>query len=354
MAGIDYNNHQSSVIDWLRFSMAVAVVLLHADAHGDPSLPVYTTLCILFPQGICRIAVPCFFLISGYLFFKKLERWDWAVWKGKMIRRVHSLLIPYILWNIIAAIAFLSYQYLRSRFGSLEAQDYTYFPSQWGWGWWKIFWNVGDTGMPLDLPLWFVRNLIIYTIATPLIYAMCRYLKGVGVLALAILLFVVLNAQKGLWFYTFGAWLSINGKDLVNTIYPWRWPAALISIAILCVLPYTYNTHFPVYQHLLDLFTISGCVCALALTSMGIKHGLFHVHPFLTKSAFFIFAAHGILILGDFAKYFMLHITPVRNDLYYCCDLFFRPVLAVLICLGLFYILNRWTPKLSRILIGAR
>ena len=55
---------QSRTIDSLRFPMAFAVVLLHASAagaHGD--YPVYSTLCILLAQGICRVAVPCFFLI---------------------------------------------------------------------------------------------------------------------------------------------------------------------------------------------------------------------------------------------------------------------------------------------------
>ncbi len=95
-----------------------------------PVLPVYSTLCILLPQGICRIAVPCFFLISGYLFFKKLEDWNLDMWKGKMVRRVHSLLIPYVLWNILAAILIMGYQYLRSRFGSLEVSDFAHMSSQ--------------------------------------------------------------------------------------------------------------------------------------------------------------------------------------------------------------------------------
>lgn len=353
MASDTYNNHQSAVIDWLRFSMAVAIVVLHADRSlENPSLPIYTTLCILFPQGICRVAVPCFFLISGYLFFRNLESWDFGIWKGKMVRRVHSLLIPYVLWNILAAILIMGYQYLRSHFGSMEAADFVNTPSQWGWL--NIFWSVNNTGMPLDYPLWFIRDLIIYTVATPLIYMLCRYLKGAGIIALAVLLFVFADTQKGLWFYTFGAWLSIGRKDLVQSFYPWRWPAAIVFLVVLCVLPYTYRTQVSLYQHLLDLLTISGCVCALMIASTGIKQGFFHVHPFLTRSSFFIFAAHGILILDDFARFIMLHITSSRSDLYFCCDLLFRPIIAVLICLGLYYILNRCIPRFTSILTGAR
>ena len=238
--------------------------------------------------------------------------------------------------------------------GSLNATDFTYIPSQWGWGWTSIFWSVNDTGMPLDYPLWFVRDLIIYTILTPLIYSICRYLKGVGILALAILLFIILDTQKGLFFFTCGAWLSITKKDIVQFFYPLRWPATIISFMILGLFPFTYKTLFSVYQHLLDLFTISGCICVLTTTSMGIKNGVFHMRPFLSKSSFFIFAAHGILILDDFAKFIMLHITSSRNDLYYCCDLLFRPLIAILICLGLYYILNRFIHRFTSLLTGAR
>ena len=350
-----YNTHQSQVIDWLRFSMAVSVVVLHAGREPVlSSYPIYSTLCILFPQGICRIAVPCFFLISGYLFFKKLENWNLEIWREKMARRVHSLFIPYVLWNIIAALVFLGYQHLRFRFGRLEAADFAYSPSQWGWGCLNIFWNVNDSGMPIDYPLWFVRDLIIYTIATPLIYIFCRHLKGAGVLALGILLFVFLDAQKGLWFYTFGAWMSISRKDLIQSFYPWRFPAAIICFAILCVFPYAYREQPLLYHHLLDLFTICGCICVFMIASSGFKNGFLHVHPFLTKSSFFIFAAHGILILDDFAKFIMLHISSSRSDLYFCCDLLFRPIITVLICLGLYYILNRCFPKFTSILTGAR
>ena len=72
----------SRTISWLRFACACLVVLLHA--FGPPAAPgqaivwsngVYDTVRILLSQGVCQIAVPVFFLISGYLFFVRLEEW---------------------------------------------------------------------------------------------------------------------------------------------------------------------------------------------------------------------------------------------------------------------------------------
>jgi hypothetical protein len=87
---------------------------------------------------------------------------------------------------------------------------------------------------------------------------------------------------------------------------------------------------------------------------LGIRQGSLHVYPFLARSSFFIFASHAILILDDISKFILLQITSSRGDLFYCCDLLFRPMMAIAFCLGLFYLLNRWLPSVARVLTGAR
>lgn len=101
------NSIKSNTIEWLRFFCIAAVVLIHAAGfneiischHG-----VYDTVRILFSLGLCQVAVPIFFLISGYLFFVRLEEWDTGIWTGKLKKRIKTLLIPYLIWNIIAAL----------------------------------------------------------------------------------------------------------------------------------------------------------------------------------------------------------------------------------------------------------
>ena len=75
---IEYNNIISRTIDVLRFPLAVMVVFIHVNpsttsvsntdfsilsAHG-----IYNISGILFSNIITHLAVPTFFLISGYLF----------------------------------------------------------------------------------------------------------------------------------------------------------------------------------------------------------------------------------------------------------------------------------------------
>ena len=74
---------KSKTIEWLRFFCAAAVVVLHS--AGKPlegnvviscQYGAYDAIRILFSHGLCRVAVPLFFFISGYIFFVGLHTLD--------------------------------------------------------------------------------------------------------------------------------------------------------------------------------------------------------------------------------------------------------------------------------------
>ena len=44
------------------------------------------------------VAVPGFFMMSAYLFYRNVS---WSSLPDKMLRRVKSVLIPYIIWNFL-------------------------------------------------------------------------------------------------------------------------------------------------------------------------------------------------------------------------------------------------------------
>lgn len=52
----------------------------------------------LLGDGIGQIAVPGFFMISGYLFYRDFT---WRKLGEKWQRRIRSVLVPYILWNFL-------------------------------------------------------------------------------------------------------------------------------------------------------------------------------------------------------------------------------------------------------------
>ncbi len=87
------------LIQRLRFPLAVMVVFIHSG--NKPFVDSGEWIRVMFADVIPAIAVPLFFLISGYLFFRGLERWNWDEWMKKMYRRVHTLLIPYLIWTTL-------------------------------------------------------------------------------------------------------------------------------------------------------------------------------------------------------------------------------------------------------------
>ena len=72
-------NLTSEAISLLRFPMAFLIVLLHSTFEYELrdgisifegiDAPFYHHLDYMFVKNVCNIAVPLFFVISGYLFF---------------------------------------------------------------------------------------------------------------------------------------------------------------------------------------------------------------------------------------------------------------------------------------------
>lgn len=345
---------ESKVMDWLRFPMAALVVVNHTGSLGGGSpYPVYSTLCILFPEAICRLAVPLFFLISGYLFFKGLENWDKQVYLDKMKRRARTLLVPYILWNILAVVFFYGYTVLRMR---LKGEPFISFPEQWQqWGGLRLFWD-SDQGLPLNYSLWYVRDLIIFVIAAPLIYWILKKIRWVGIAILGVVFLVFDNIHflGGLLFFSLGCCLRICGHSILDMTRTVKWPALILSCLSLVAIVLTYREYRPLSNFLMRVFILSGVMTVFLGAATAYRKQFVKDTPLLTRSSFFIFAAHAILIINEFAHYIVLHTLPLQGDAYYSVDLFLRPAIAIAMCLGLYWIMSKVTPRTLGILTGGR
>ena len=208
------NTLESKVIDWLRFPMAAAVVLLHAGSLGcDSSYPIYSTLCIILPNGICRIAVPLFMLFSGYFFFKGLEVWDKSLYCEKLRKRINTLLLPYLAWNLLAFLLTFGYTALRLKLH--EELDPSFLNQVRGWNFFRIFWNYNE-GMPIDYPLWFVRDLFLFTIASPLLFFFIKKGQLAFIIILALIYLAFGGFTESLFFFSLGGYLRITGSQIVS------------------------------------------------------------------------------------------------------------------------------------------
>lgn len=99
----------SLTIDFLRFPLIVGVVFIHnyivkTELHGVPLSTLLNEWTIglfyAFSQVVSRVCVPLFFFISGLLFFKGAN-FSWNIYVHKIRRRISTLLVPYLIWNLI-------------------------------------------------------------------------------------------------------------------------------------------------------------------------------------------------------------------------------------------------------------
>ena len=78
---------QSETISYLRFPLIVAVILIHSSissgtinwlmgTYGEFGHGTYDSVSFLISDVIARMAVPVFFLSSGFLFFYNTKEWN--------------------------------------------------------------------------------------------------------------------------------------------------------------------------------------------------------------------------------------------------------------------------------------
>ncbi|MGC6177761.1 acyltransferase family protein [Lacrimispora sp. 38-1] len=159
---------------------------------------------------VAQIAVPGFFLISSYLFFRgfTMEKL-WVKWNS----RIRSILVPYIMWNLLYYLGYV----IGSRIPFISRVI--------GKG--RIPFNFQEAAQAVlhysyNYVFWYLNQLLLLVLLAPVIYMAVRK-KEIGMFLLAGILAVIymggalpfLNLDA-LFYYTFGAYAAIHGKDIVE------------------------------------------------------------------------------------------------------------------------------------------
>ena len=215
-------------------------------------------------DGICRVAVPMFFAISGYLATQSLKgRFNAGIY-GKMLRkRFSSLLLPYIFVSALGILTVVVLQLIpfsRPYFNNFNLKYTT--AGEWVW-----IWLVS----PVPYQLWFLRFLCIYFILYPAIYFLAKYLKLIYIFYLLYFWSSVGLQQQigvskieveGLLFFSIGVFAATSQMNLL-----YRMPAKpfylLMTIWIFWVgyrtwiylVPELFD-HYAVHYHLIGFTTL--------------------------------------------------------------------------------------------------
>ena len=354
MTNVDHNNsieHLSEAITWLRFPLIFLIILLHCYSTvrlpGDHGL--YFKIIYPFSLWLGETGVPGFFFISGFLFFLSKKHYQ-----QKLKTRFRTLLIPYLLWNaLLLGLYILVYitGYPQDINGKSIANyatiDYL-----------RAFWDRGsyDEGnfVPILCPFWYIRNLLIMSVFSPLFYIIIKVVRESYLLVVAVWwLLTPHNAfiSQTILFFSLGAYFSIINKNPLELFHKYKKLCMILFVvfAITDIVVHTlYVTTINLQIHRLTL--IFNIPALFLLANYCCRHGI--TSKLLSNAAFIVFSVHYPIVvvmrkacatkLGDASD--LIHIP-----LYFVCI-----IVATVISIIIYLWLDKYMPKVKNILSGNR
>lgn len=354
----------SKTILFLRFPLIVAVVFIHANLAdvmiGGVSLveegqfPLYELVSHVLSDELARIAVPLFFFISGFLFFYRTD-FSSGAYAMKLKKRVRTLLVPYLFWNIVVfCLVFLTQFFLTSMTSGRNKLI-----SEYGWvDWLNLFWDY-KSGMPVCYQFWFIRDLMVVILCSPLVYGLVKYGKAAGVAVLGILWgFDIWIRMPGIsiaafFFFTLGAWYSINKCSFVTVFGRLRLFVTVLYLVLVVASTFVWHQKMTEWYHCLhQLGILAGLVTVVSWVSFGIGKKHLHGSPFLAGSSFFVYAYHG-MPLAFAVKYWVKLFQPA-SEVTMLGGYFLITAFIVCLGVGIYALLKKWFPAFTGIITGGR
>lgn len=322
-------------VNWISIICAVLVVFLHSFAFvEDATRNAAYHIEFFFSRNLAQASVPTFFALSGFLFYRNFS---WSKLGMKFRSRLKSLVIPYVLWNIISMSAF----YFLSKLPFINTEPFE----------WRLSTIVdGVVFYRYNLVFWFVQQLIILTFLFPLLYPIVKK-KWAAVTLFCILIVLYGSEQtklgfievKALIFYLFGVYFAVHHQQAVaehNRATVW----GVLCFGLTQLVIYSDYSGIPIVYIVTRILMI---VAVFDLSSLLCECPF----PAFLNCSFPIYAMHN-LILESFNKVFSFFLTPGSNLI--LIDYFGSSILTILIIMSVNHFLLKKMPKLHGILFGGR
>jgi peptidoglycan/LPS O-acetylase OafA/YrhL len=311
----------------------------------------FSTLQNLISNGIARIAVPLFYLISGYLFFINFNG-SFSQYRLKLKSRLSTLLIPYLIWNLLAIFILLLLHLLPEVQNILySSNSRMYLDTNWS----VIDKIVGLSGYPAAYQFWFIRDLMVVILLAPLIHTIFRKYSSLLIVVTGVLWYlqiwpISIPSSTTVFFFILGAGMT-RGDSLFEVIDKYRKPGAGIFITILLLDTYSHGFLINEYIHRLEI--LIGCFVVLQMSGVvSENHKINHWLVGLSKYSFFVFAVHEpmLTIIRKFVLSLFEHITPLALFSIYL----FLPLIVVALSIYLYKFITLLSPKLIGLISGHR
>ena len=186
--------YQSDKIKIISFLSIILVLYIHSSFHDYPheiqGMLFNHYLQVTISQCLGQCAVPMFFAISGYLFFLGVKGVD-DVWK-KMNKRVWTILMPFLIAAWFLPLFYIVIENIPVAAIFMNGGGFT---EQFTWKNWAniveaVYIEAPYSPSPWGFHLWFMQDLIIIIIISPLLFYLRKALFLNKLAGVMILLFV--------------------------------------------------------------------------------------------------------------------------------------------------------------------
>jgi succinoglycan biosynthesis protein ExoH len=344
----------SSRINLMRIVLISGIVFVHipSDAGTSQFLGVngpFDWIRVFLGESLFRIGVPCLSAISGYLLFVRgMAAFDYA---RTLRSKAKTVLLPFLLWNGALFAAVLLIQ----RFGMGAG----YFPDLWGGSPRELITNAfGIEDFPVNVPLYFLRDLLVCILLSPLLALLVR---RAPIATLAVLFAIAIIPDVQVWIvlkksilfsFTFGIYLALNRVDLklLDRFASAGVVAVLLAAALLSVGLYQTGPDYPWSLDLaLNALSILGAAGFWLFSALAIRSRLGQRLANTGSLSFWIFCGHYPLLMVMWMVW-----NRMMADALYPVFYFGAAALSFVILVASNRIVSRFIPGLYQILTGSR
>lgn len=320
------DGEQLNALSAIKFPLMICIVCIHvqcSSVYGSFDWYIIKFL----GEIVGRIGVPLFLFVSGFMFFANIAK-DcstdnfFIIYKNKIRRRLRTLVVPYLLWNLIA----IPFIFLKD---GIEFNVNNIIHSFWDYT------NVGTWFFPVNGVMWFLRDLFVVSLLAPVIFLLLKFCYVYIIIFSIVVLFVFHNTNFLDWSllvsfmcFVLGGGISFNKIEILSFCRKYSLPL-LILFLVLSVLHFciTYSS----YSFLLkNVIIIIGSIAFIG-TMNKFPTSICGIN--LLGLSMFIFASHPIIRYVAFYSINALNITVPLLE-YFC-----RILLTVFLC-SLFYVIG--------------
>lgn len=322
-------------VNTLSLILAVLVVFFHSNAYLYES---HNNFACRFQYFICNDlsqgAVPTFFAISGFLFYRGF---DYSQLKRKWSSRFRSLVIPYLFWNAVYTL----YMFVVSQ---MPFVDTPAFPLD------LVHLAKGIFYHEYNGPFWYMFQLILLTFLCPVIYSVMKR-KATAIPFLVLLYTLFALDIKDLWilqtrailYYSLGVLFAIHFPNIILEMERVH-PVGIAAFLLSQILVYSSVATQPiVYITIRLLLIVSYVNFAQLLGNVRLPSWLLCSFP--------IYAMHDIFV-ETLNKVFSFFVSPASN--WILLDFFITTIVSIGICIGINEFLKRFMPRFQSLIFGGR